>query len=245
MNNCFCYVPENESEGVILGWDESLSINGVTSNFPCRKPTCAEFEDGGVPRIVLTAGAPYWDTLDRYFAQHEVKMTDFRGLLVEEAAMERGPKMVISEVLPSTAGIDVLSNENFGLMLESNVNVSNKFTTVAMTNLETHNIMRMGTPSSRSSSEINHEIAQARWGIHPTLANNTVECTTQKVFRISCPHPLLTKRIRKNNRILCYNRLPCNVFADTLILGTVSKGGNKYAELFATDFSWAQAYPIV
>ena len=83
--------------------------------------------------------------------------------------------------------------------------------------------MRMGTPSSRSLSEINHEIAQARWGIHPTLANNTVECTTQKVFRISCPHPSLTKRIRKNNRILCYNRLPCNVFADTMISGTVTK----------------------
>ena len=104
--------------------------------------------------------------------------------------------------------------------------------------------MRVGTPSSRSSLGINHEIAQARWGIHPTLANNTVERTTQKVFRISCPHPSLTKRIRKNNRILCYNRLPCNVFADTLILGTVSKGGNKYAEVFATDFSWAQAYPM-
>ena len=135
-----------------MGWDESLSINGVTSNFPCRKPTRAEFEDGGVPRIVLTAGAPYWDTLDQYFSQHEVKMTDFIGLLVEEAAMERVPKMVISELSPRTAGIDVLSDEDFGLMLESNVNVRNKFTTVAMTNLETYYIMRVGTSSSRRSS---------------------------------------------------------------------------------------------
>ena len=53
-------------------------------------------------------------------------MTDFRGALVEEAAIERGTKMVISEVSPGTTGIDVSSDENFGLMLESNFNVSNE-----------------------------------------------------------------------------------------------------------------------
>ena len=29
-----------------------------------------------------------------------------------------------------------------------------------------------------------------------------------------------------------------------LISGTVSKRGNKYAEIFATDFGWARAYPM-
>ena len=60
-------------------------------------------------------------------------------------------------------GIVVSSDDDFGLMLESNVNVSNKLTTAAMTNLETHNIMRVGTSSSRSSMAINHEMVQARW----------------------------------------------------------------------------------
>ena len=32
--------------------------------------------------------------------------------------------------------------------------------------------------------------------------------------------------------------------ADTLISGTVSMRGNKYAEIFATDFGWASAYPM-
>ena len=32
-----------------------LSINGVTSYFPCRKPKRSEFEDGDVPRIDFTA----------------------------------------------------------------------------------------------------------------------------------------------------------------------------------------------
>ena len=44
--------------------------------------------------------------------------------------------------------------------------------------------------------------------------------------------------------MLWYNQLPCNFFTDTLISGMASKRGNKYAEVFATDFGWAQAYPI-
>ena len=51
--------------------------------------------------------------------------------------------MVISEVSLMTAGIDFLSDENFGLMMDINVNVSNNFTTAAMMNLETQKIMRM------------------------------------------------------------------------------------------------------
>ena len=72
--------------------------------------------------------------------------------------MEKGPKMVISEVLLRTERIDVLSDDNFGLMLDSNVNVSKNFTTTEMKNLEIHKIMRVGTSSSRRSSAINHEI---------------------------------------------------------------------------------------
>ena len=47
--------------------------------------------------------------------------------------MERGSHMFISKVSLRTAGIDVSSNDNFGLMLDSNVNVRSKFTTSAMT----------------------------------------------------------------------------------------------------------------
>ena len=91
-------------------------------------------------------------------------------------------------------------------------------------NLETHKFIRVGKSSSRRSSSINHEMVQAIWGIHPTLVKNTVECTMRQEVRISCSHPLLTKRIQTNDRMLCYNRLPCNFFADTLISGTVSTG---------------------
>ena len=83
-------------------------------------------------------------------------MTDFRGALLQKAEIERGSKMVIIEVSLGTAGIDVSSDDNFGFMLESNVNVSNDFTTAVMTNLETHKIICVETSSSRRSLEINH-----------------------------------------------------------------------------------------
>ena len=49
--------------------------------------------------------------------------------------MYRGPKIFISEVSLRTAGIDVSSDENVGLMLDSNINVSNELTTAETTNL--------------------------------------------------------------------------------------------------------------
>ena len=107
-----------------------------------------------------------------------------------------------------------------------------------------HRIMRLGTSNSRRSHAVNHEEVQDRWGIHPSVAKNTIERTTQRGVRISCPHPSLAKRMRTNDRMLQYRRLPCNVFSDTLISGIVSKKGNKYAQIFATDFGWARAYPM-
>ena len=158
-----------------------------------------------MPQIDFTVEAPAWDPSDRDFSECEGDMTGFRGALVKEVEMERGPKMVMDELSLGTAGIDVMSDENFGLVLEINVNLSNEFTTVAMKNLETHKIMSVGKSSSRRLLAINHKLVQATWVIYPALANNTVESTTQQGFIISCPHPLLTKRIRRNDRILWHN----------------------------------------
>ena len=81
----------------------------------------------------------------------------------------------------------------------------NKFTTAAMTNVKTHNIMRVGTSSSRRSLAINHEMFQARWVIHIALANNTSERMTQRGIRISCPYPSLTKQ----KTIGCFGTIYC------------------------------------
>ena len=50
------------------------SINGVTSYFPCRRPTRSKFEDGDVPWIDFTVEAPDLDPSDRDFAELEGEM---------------------------------------------------------------------------------------------------------------------------------------------------------------------------
>ena len=41
-----------------------------------------------------------------------------------------------------------------------------------------------------------------------------------------------------------YRRLRQDVFGDTLLAGTKSKRGNKYAEKFVTKFGWSHAFPM-
>ena len=108
----------------------------------------------------------------------------------------------------------------------------------------THRNMLVGTSFSKKSLAINHEMVQERCGIHPSVVNNTVQCTTQRGVRILCPHPSLIKRMCTHDNMLQCKRLPCNIFFDTLISGTASKRGNAHAEVFATYFGWARAYTM-
>jgi hypothetical protein len=79
-----------------------------------------------------------------------------------------------------------------------------------------------------------------RWGISPHKAKWTLTKTTQRGVRRSLT-PELTRRFPTNNRMLRYRRLPHHCFTDTLISGTVSKQGNKYAQAYCTSFGWSRA----
>ena len=47
-----------------------------------------------------------------------------------------------------------------------------------------------------------------------------------------------------NDRQLQYKRLRHDVFGDTLLAGTKSKRGNKYSEVFVTNFGWSREFPM-
>ena len=57
-------------------------------------------------------------------------------------------------------------------------------------------------------------------------------------------HHFLSRRFRKNDRKLQYRLLQHDVSGDTLLDGTKSKRGNKYAEVFVTKFGWSRAFTI-
>ncbi len=55
---------------------------------------------------------------------------------------------------------------------------------------------------------------------------------------------MLSHHFLTNDSMLCYKRLPHTTFTDTMFAGSVSKQGNKAAQVFATSFGWAQAHPL-
>ena len=54
----------------------------------------------------------------------------------------------------------------------------------------------------------------------------------------------LRRSFRTNYRKFRYRRLQHNVFGETLLSGTNSKNGNKYAKVFVTNFGWSRAFPM-
>ena len=86
---------------------------------------------------------------------------ELRGAVVKKETMEKGPNIVIKQVSLGTEEIDVSSNDNFGLELDRNINVSNEFDAAVDGGRNiTHRIIRVGTYVSNKSLEINHEIVQ-------------------------------------------------------------------------------------
>ena len=139
--------------------------------------------------------------------------------------------MVINCVTVSTCldEAGVLSDDNFGNFLQSNVNV------LHVKVLNTHNLSRLdsapsiGNVQSTKGKQVNSETLSKRWNIDQRKALNTVKKTTQRGVR-TCLHPFLERRLPTNDRMMRYKRLPHPVFADTMEAGVVSTLQNKYAQ---------------
>ena len=74
-------------------------------------------------------------------------------------------------------------------------------------------------------------------------AKQTVTKTTQQGDR-TCLTPSLSRMFPTNERMLRYVRLPHAFFSDTLIAGSVSKCGKKYAQMYRAYFSWERDFPM-
>ena len=97
--------------------------------------------------------------------------------------------------------------------------------------------------SSAKKPKIDPSTLARKWGIGLDVAQNTIRKTTQRGVR-TVLHPTLSRRFRTNNRQLRYRRLRSNMFSDTLISSITSKDGNKYAQVFCTDYGWTRAFPM-
>jgi hypothetical protein len=95
-------------------------------------------------------------------------------------------------------------------------------------------------------SSITAEQLALNWGIGiEEAAHRTLKVTTQCGIW-TMRHPSLTRCLPTNDCVLCYHRLPMDLFTDTMKATMVSRQGTKYAqEVYAAPNGWTHAYPMM
>ena len=238
INKCprmYCPEHNQESHAIVAMYENGASVvlsfflRGVTLHLTFMPLTRNEFEHHGCTRIKFTSRDITWDLSTDIYEYQENAMMDFQGDIVRPGIIDRVQLMVINYVTVSTCldAAYVLSNENSGNVLQSNVNVSH------VKVLNTHNLSRLdsapslGNIQSTKGKQVDSETLAKRWNIDQRKALNTVNQTTQRGVR-TCLCLSLARRFSMNDRMMRYKRLTYPVFADTMEAGVVSTRQNKY-----------------
>ena len=83
-----------------------------------------------------------------------------------------------------------------------------------------------------------------RWVITPEKAQKTIKATMQRGI-LTMLHHLLSRLFRMNDRNQCYHHLANHVFSDMTFASIVSRMGNRFAQVYATDFGWTRDFPMI
>ena len=222
-----------------------LSLHGVTSFFPTRKPTQDEYNAAICADNVidLTYDSPEWDphsdtfcqqeeaaekafdcqnsSVNRFFCAFKTEQQDAASTVLHRCSQSA---CVLSEMAPC------LNDDTFVGLLEDNVNQS------------VQSLAQVA--SSGKKSGITAEDLVKNWGIGLEAAKQTVKSTTQRAVRsVGCP--TLARRFRTNDRQLRYRRIRSPLFTDTMFSSVKSKRGNKCAQIFSHPSGWCRAFPCV
>ena len=125
---------------------------------------------------------------------------------------------------------DITHDDNFASLFESKVQVCS----VASSH-------RSGKMISTQGKAVDALALSKRWGIPYERAKTTVRRTTQRGVR-HCSEPSISRRFPTNDKMMRYPRLPHKLFTDTMIAGRKSARGNKYEQVFATNYGWSRSY---
>ena len=162
---------------------------------------------------------PPWDPSTSEYSERETQMLDYQGQISIPATATRGPVYVSTVISYSLAydATDVMDNDNHATTLEAQIQIS---------------IVLIGTSRKPSIDPI---VLAKRWGIAPEKAQKTIQATTQRGIRTML-HPSLSRQFRMNDQNFQYHRLAHPVFSDMMFVNTVSRRGNRCAQVYATDF---------
>ena len=220
-----------------------LSLNGVTSYFPTRKPTQeeynkAEYDDSTVD---LTYDEPEWDPHSDMFNDQEViaqntidtkSLSPNRFFCSVQTRRQVDATVVLDRTSQGTCVLSEMSpclnDDTFIAVMESNVCI------------DTQTIGQV--QSSIKKPGITAEDLVQNWGIGLAAAKRTVQATTQRAIRtVGCP--TLSRRFRTNDRQLRYRRIRTDLFTDTMFSTVKSKRGNNCAQVFSHPSGWCRAFP--
>ena len=237
---CMTDNPTDETHALMIYDDDDptwvthfpLALRGVTSLLNVRKPTLTEYNSDIHPRFHLTSEHLTWDPSTTMYEEQEVAMIDHHGEIVRDGNTTARRCMIVSELSSlTTDAVDFTDNDNFHVALQSCVIASIGSTSAT------------GHIKSMQNKPIDHLTLAERWMIPPNKALQTIKMTTQKGVR-TCLNPSLSQRYPTNDRFLRYQRLPENLFGNTLIAGMKSTHGNTCAQVWTARNGWKRAYPI-
>jgi hypothetical protein len=192
-----------------------LQLKGVTSYFPTRKPTQAEYD--GCQQLELTYHTPEWNPHVASYEQQEDALLDPTGRLRESGASTGQSTRSYISAIQSKASLNaairiasmvlqtsaVLQEIDPNLIPDEFAKNLNATVRVASINL-----------TERKKGLEAQELAR-NWGCGLAAAERTLLATTQKRIR-TIRHPSLARRLTMNDRHLRYKCLYGTICVDNL-----------------------------
>ena len=151
-------------------------------------------------------------------------MTDFRGEVISKNTITRGQRIINSLSTSQDHAVDFTDDDNFYKAINIKVNVA-----------------KVG--ASKVRHIVTLESLYQKWLISLEAASTTVQNITKQWVR-TILNPSLSRLFKTNEGGIKYNRLKHSVFNDTMQAGNVSRRGNRYAQVYSTEFGWSRAHPM-
>ena len=245
-----CKQPTTKSHAITISDPEliiPLSLKGITSYIPTRKPTVEECKT--CKYIDITPNTSDWNPHDMDYAEQESCMIDYRGELVSPTTIKQS--LLESQVIASTMMIkDDRIDHNIELSMilssvESSCNPMLLSEKVVSRYKGTDNFC-IKDVGSIEDIEVQFKELSVLWNISLEVARRIIKATTQLCLR-SSDIPSLSKRYTTNDRMLHYPRISCNIFTDTSFANKekcTSTRGNDYCQLFVSTFGFAFGAPM-
>ena len=219
-----------------------LSMIGVTSYFPTRKPTEEEWEDASPDSVLdMTPEEPEWDPSSKKFQEQEESMTDSQGKLKDDAPRDWTAQRVVAAL--HTHPQETIPSDWLGAALQrrAGVQLSNESGSARG---DRGRLSVSAIRTGKKKLPMKAQELSRKWGIGVDAAQRTLDATLQRGVR-TVLHPTLSRRFRTNDRQLRYRRLSHDMFTDTLKSRVVSwRRKNRYAQVFATRFGWVRVFPM-